>query len=107
MIQATHESSLEQPQALRIRAAATVEGITATMAAFTFRRLELLGALRASGPMTILGLSKSLARDYKNVHTDVTALMDCGVIQRGADGLVCVPWDRLVVEVPLPQPAMT
>ena len=75
------------------------------MAAFTYRRWELLAALRASGPVSILELSRALRRDYKRVHTDVAALLDCGVIQRGADRLVCVPWDRLVVEVPLPQPA--
>src|SRR5687767_4237134 len=62
-------------------------------------RWQLLQRLRADGPMSIYELAKRLARDYKNVHTDVTQLAAIGVIERRSDGLVAVPWDLLRAEL--------
>lgn len=56
-------------------------------------RWDLLARLREAGPLSIYELAKRLARDYKNVHTDVTRLADIGLIERAADGRVSVPWD--------------
>jgi len=56
-------------------------------------RWALLERLREAGALTIYELAKRLERDYKNVHTDVTALTKIGLIARGADGRICVPWD--------------
>jgi len=61
-------------------------------------RWVLLEKLRAAGPLSIYALSRALGRDYKNVHTDVTQLAALGVIERGADGRVAVPWDVLRAE---------
>ena len=61
-------------------------------------RWELLERLREAGPLSIYELAKRLRRDYKNVHTDVTALARIGLIERAADGRVSVPWDVVRAE---------
>ena len=61
-------------------------------------RWELLQRLRDAGPLSIYELAKRLERDYKNVHTDVTALAKIGLIERAADGGVSVPWDVVRAE---------
>jgi predicted transcriptional regulator len=64
-------------------------------------RLALLQGLREAGPVSIYELAKRLARDYKNVHTDVTQLAGLGLVERGADNLVTVRWDLLRAELRL------
>ena len=61
-------------------------------------RWELLERLRPTGPLSIYQLAKRLERDYKNVHTDVTALAQIGLIDRAADGRISVPWDVVRAE---------
>src|SRR5205814_3372542 len=48
-------------------------------------RWDLLDRLRDTGPVSIYQLAKRLGRDYKNVHTDVTALIGSGLIERQAE----------------------
>ena len=64
-------------------------------------RWNLLRSLRRNGPMSIRALSKLLARDYKNVHTDVQELTRIGLLTRTKDSLIMVPWDTVVAEVRL------
>src|SRR5205085_10539554 len=45
-------------------------------------RWALLERLREAGKLSIYELAKRLDRDYKNVHTDVTALVKIGLIDR-------------------------
>jgi predicted transcriptional regulator len=61
-------------------------------------RWELLERLRQGGPSSIYELSKRLARDYKNVHTDVSRMAAIGLIEKQADGRVGVPWDVVRAE---------
>lgn len=68
---------------------------------FTPKRWELIEALKAVGPLTIYGLAKRLSRHYRNVHKDVTALIDWMVIEKDEDGRVFVPWDEIDVRWPL------
>jgi predicted transcriptional regulator len=56
-------------------------------------RWSLLERLRSDGPLSIYQLAKRLERDYKNVHTDVTALVALGLIEKAQSGEVTVPWD--------------
>ena len=49
---------------------------------FTPKRWELVEFLKASGPLTIYALAKRLERHYRNVHKDVTALMEWTVIAK-------------------------
>lgn len=67
----------------------------------TTRRVELLHTLRQRGPLSARTLAQTLERDYKNVHTDVTALLNTGLIERTEEGRLCVPWDRIATEINL------
>ena len=69
--------------------------------AFTPKRWELVGELKKSGPVSIYALAKSLDRHYRNVHKDVTALIEWTVIEKNGDGLIYVPWDEIDVRWPL------
>ena len=64
-------------------------------------RWELLTKLRSEGPSSVRALAKALARDYKNVHTDVTQLVQLGLIERVSESLVRVPWDSVRAELRL------
>ncbi len=68
---------------------------------FTPKRWELVEALKTAGPLTIYALAKHLGRHYRNVHKDVTALMEWTVIDKDEDGRVFVPWDEIDVRWPL------
>ena len=63
------------------------------LATLTPARWVLLKRLRGAGPLSVNALAKLLARDYKNVHTDVKALEALGLIGRDASGLAVVRWD--------------
>jgi len=67
----------------------------------TNRRYDLLHSLRHKGPMSARALSQLLERDYKNVHTDVKALLHIGLIETDKDGRFYVPWDRISTEIEL------
>lgn len=67
----------------------------------TNRRYDLLHSLRHQGPLSARALSQLLERDYKNVHTDVKALVQIGLIATDKDGRFYVPWDRISTEIEL------
>jgi len=64
-------------------------------------RWALLQRLAKDGPLTIFALAKLLARDYKNVHTDVTALLGLGLIEKDDSGAVRVGWQAVRAELKL------
>ena len=70
-------------------------------AVFTPKRWELVESLKAAGPLTIYALAKRLSRHYRNVHKDVTALIEWLVIEKDDSGKVFVPWDEIDVRWPL------
>ncbi len=76
-------------------------GLTALLSALTPARWELLKKLAKAGPLTVYALAKLLARDYKNVHTDVAALLALGLVQRDEDAKVHVPWEAVRAELRL------
>ena len=76
----------------------TLEDLPRLLATLTPARWELLRTLRRKPPQSIYQLAKGLGRDYKNVHTDVSRLIELGLIERGADGGVSVPWDVVRAE---------
>ena len=69
------------------------EDLETLVAVLTPKRLELLRTLRKEGPLSVRALSKSLERDYKNVHVDTAELEAIDLIQRTEDDLVVAPWD--------------
>ena len=64
-------------------------------------RWELLKQLRKAGPLTIFALAKLLARDYKNVHTDVARLVELNLVEKNENGQVSVPWQAVRAELRL------
>ena len=60
-----------------------------------------LSRLKTAGPLSIYALAKRLGRHYRNVHKDVTALVDWMVIEKDESGRVFVPWDEIDVRWPL------
>lgn len=75
-----------------------LEDLPALLKTLSPARFRLLQGLREAGAVSVYELAKRLERDYKNVHTDVAQLAALGLIERGADGLVSVPWDLLRAE---------
>jgi len=79
------------------------EDVAQLFAVFTPKRWELLAVLREHGPLSILALARLLRRDYKNVHADVTALLEWTVIDKNDQNLVYAPFADISVDVHLPQ----
>ena len=79
-------------------ASISFESMELLLKVLTPNRWTLLRALRTNGPSSIRALSQLLARDYRGVHADVTALIDAGLIER-ADGKISVPWSRITAEM--------
>ncbi|WP_349437068.1 transcriptional regulator [Pararhizobium sp. A13] len=59
----------------------------------TPKRWELIEHLQKIGPSSIRGLARSIERDVKRVHDDITALADWGIAERTEDGKVWIPYD--------------
>ena len=64
----------------------------------TAKRWELLKAMCAAGPMSIREAARRVDRDVKAVHSDITALLNAGVLDRVEDGRVIFPFDAVKVE---------
>ncbi len=64
-------------------------------------RWALLESLKRHGPLSINELARRLERDYKNVHTDVSRLIELGLAERGPDQRVAVSWDVVTAEMKL------
>ena len=64
-------------------------------------RWGLLKRLKAAGPLTIFALAKLLERDYKNVHTDVSRLLELKLLEKNQDGQISVSWEAVRAELRL------
>ncbi|GFO62897.1 hypothetical protein M1B72_19130 [Geomonas paludis] len=67
----------------------------------TPKRLELLDALKRTGPQSVYRLAKTLRRNYSNVHSSVVGLLGLGLIAKDANDKVYVPWDDVEIHVSL------
>lgn len=56
------------------------------------RRFEILKHLRRNDAMSIRALSKALDRGTKDVHSDVRALEEAGLVERTEACQVQIPW---------------
>jgi len=56
----------------------TLRDLPLLLRTLTPARWALMEALRSSSPTSIYELAKRLHRDYKNVHTDVSRLIELG-----------------------------
>lgn len=64
----------------------------------TAKRWELLKALCGTGPVSIREAARRVNRDVKAVHSDVTALLNAGVLDRAPGGGVVFPYEAVKVE---------
>jgi len=64
----------------------------------TAKRWELLKALCGAGPVSIREAARRVDRDVKAVHSDVTALLNGGILDRTDDGRIVFPFDAVKVE---------
>lgn len=64
----------------------------------TAKRWQLLKTMCGAGPLSIREAARRVGRDVKAVHTDVTALLNAGVLDRSKDGRVIFPFDSVKVE---------
>jgi predicted transcriptional regulator len=64
----------------------------------TAKRWELLKALCGAGPVSIREAARRVGRDVKAVHSDVTALLKAGVLDRVKGSAVVFPYAAVKVE---------
>jgi predicted transcriptional regulator len=62
------------------------------------KRWEILKAMCGAGPISIREAARRVARDVKAVHSDVTALLAAGVIERTEEGSIVFPYEAVKVE---------
>jgi predicted transcriptional regulator len=68
-------------------------------------RVAVIQAMTGAGPLSIREVARRVGRDFKGVHTDVTALIANGILERTDDGKVVFPYDNIRVEFDLPSAA--
>jgi predicted transcriptional regulator len=73
--------------------ALTFESPAALFRVLSPKRWELIETLQGLGRSSVRGLARTLDRDVKRVHEDVTALMEYGLVVRLDGGQVSVPYD--------------
>ena len=64
----------------------------------TAKRWELLKALCGTGPMSIREAARRVGRDVKAVHSDITALLAAGILDRTESGAIVFPFEAVKVE---------
>ena len=89
---------VQEGRAMRPLEILTFENLPLLTKTLSPARWAVLGYLKNQGSCSIYELAKRLARDYKNVHTDVTQLALLGLVERDAAGRVGVRWDVLRAE---------
>ena len=63
----------------------------------TRKRWEILRAMTGQGALSIREVARRVERDVKAVHGDVHALLDAGVLEAAAGGVV-FPYDAVHVD---------
>lgn len=61
------------------------------------KRLDIIRAMAGQGAMSYREVSRRVGRDFKAVHSDLTALIQAGIVDRTENGVV-FPYDALHFE---------
>ena len=64
-------------------------------------RLDLLNALARLGPCRVEALAQAIRRSESNVQSDSRRLVELGLIERGDDGRLQVPFETLEIHMTL------
>ena len=67
----------------------------------TPKRLELLYHLKHQGPLSVYRLAKDTARNYSNVHADITRLLELELVEKDIKGRIFVPWEDIEIHASL------
>jgi predicted transcriptional regulator len=68
------------------------------------KRWEILRAMTGQGALSIREVARRVGRDVKPVHGDVTALLQAGILDQAAAGVV-FPYDAVHVDFTLTRTA--
>lgn len=61
----------------------------------TPKRWELIECLQQTGSLGVRALARALGRDVKRVHDDASAMIEVGMVEKTAEGKLCVPFDEI------------
>jgi len=89
----------------RVEATVGLASIAELTALLSPKRMELLRHVAQKPGLSIRALALALARDYKNVHTEVSDLEARHLPGRDDAGLLIAPYDALVIRAPLREAA--
>lgn len=67
----------------------------------TPKRWTIVQTMLGAGPLSIREVARRVGRDVKGVHADVTALLNCGVLDRTREGKVVFPFNAVRVDLML------
>lgn len=67
----------------------------------TPKRIAIVDAMAGKGPLSMREIARLVGRDFKGVHTDITALVSIGLIYRDESGKVVLPFDELHIDISL------
>ena len=78
----------------------TFETLESMLKTLTAKRWELVSMLQAHGPMKVRALARRLGRDVSNVHADVIALKEIGLVE-DHDAGIWVPYEEIEAHIRL------
>lgn len=58
-------------------------------------RMTVVRTMTAQGPLSIREIARRVGRDFKGVHTDVTVLLNNGLVKKTEDGRVVFPFESI------------
>ena len=64
----------------------------------TLKRWQILKAMTGAGELAIREVARRVGRDVKAVHSDVKALLNCGLLDKTDSGKVLFPYDAVHVD---------
>jgi len=62
------------------------------------KRLEIIRVMTGAGSLSIREIARRVGRDFKGVHSDVTLLVESGVVDRDERGRFVFPYDKIHVD---------
>ena len=62
------------------------------------KRLEIIRVMTGAESLSIREIARRVGRDFKGVHSDVTLLVESGVVDRDERGRFVFPYDKIHVD---------
>ena len=69
------------------------------LSTLTANRWAIVKAMTGAGPLGVRELARRVGRDIKGVHTDAQVLVQCGLVDKTADGKLHLPYDEVRLEL--------